>query len=237
MILDILIPVFHEEENILKVLNLLNRDVKTPSNILICYDYDEDPSLKEISKFKSDHHKIKLIKNTGRGVASAIKNGLNNSSSSFLIIYNADDFHNSLLLDKMVSLGLKGYDVIAPSRFIDGGKSEGVRFSKALTAYLGSWVCYYVLQFPLRDFSYCFRMFSRRVIETFKIESSEGFTIVVEYTVKAHRKNFNLIELPGQHIERTKGKSKFKLFKWVPKYLRWVIYLMITNVNKIFKNV
>ena len=50
MILDVLIPVFHEEENISKTLNLLNQDLKTPANFLICYDYEEDPTLIEIKK-------------------------------------------------------------------------------------------------------------------------------------------------------------------------------------------
>ncbi len=78
-------------------------------------------------------------------------------------------------------------------------------------------------------------MFSKRVIESFDVESVEGFTIVMEYTVKAHRKNFKLIELPGKHIERIKGLSKFKLLKWLPKYMIWVFYLLNTNLKKFFK--
>ena len=227
-------PVFHEEENILNTLNLLEKDVKTSSNIIICYDYDSDPTLNEIKKFKSSKHKIILVKNISNGVASAIKTGLKKSKSDFLIIYNADDYHNSLLIDQMVSIGLKGYDIIAPSRYIKGGKSKGVRLSKSIVAYFGSWICYYILRFPIRDITYCFRMFSKRVIESFEVESLDGFTIVMEYTVKAHRRNFNLVELPGTHIERTKGQSKFKLIKWLPKYFIWVIYLFNTNLKKIF---
>ena len=52
MILDIIMPVFHEEENILNTLNLLEKDVKTSSNIIICYDYDSDPTLNEIKNLK-----------------------------------------------------------------------------------------------------------------------------------------------------------------------------------------
>ena len=63
MILDILIPVYNEQEIILNTLNSLDKDVNTPSNILICYDYDEDPSLNEIKKFSSSKHNIILVKN------------------------------------------------------------------------------------------------------------------------------------------------------------------------------
>ena len=235
MNLDILIPVYNEQELILNTLNFIDKDVNTPSNILICYDYDEDPSLLEIKKFSSNKHKIILIKNEGSGVADAIKTGILKSTSDFLLIYNADDAHNSKTIDKMVDLGKKGNDVIAPSRYIKGGASKGVRKSKAFIAFIGSWFCYYILKSPIRDITYCFRMFSRKVIENFDIESTQGFTIVLEYTVKAHRKNFKIIEIPGAYIERTKGKSKFKLFTWLPFYFRWVIYLFITNFKKIYK--
>ena len=235
MFLDILIPVYQEQDSILRTLKLLNNNVKSESNILICYDYDEDPSLIEIEKFKSAHLKIILIKNKGVGAATAIKTGLAYSKSEFVLIYNADDFHNAMRIDEMLKLGQQGYDVVAPSRYIKGGKSQGVRISKAFIAYLGSWICFYVLRFPLRDITYCFRMFSRRVIESFKIESEHGFTFIIEYTVKAHRKNFKMIEIPGDFRERIKGKSKFKLIQWTPYYARWVVYVLNTQLKKIFK--
>ena len=232
MLLDIIIPVYQEQDNILKTLNLLNDNLRSKANILICYDYDEDPSLIEIKKFQSKHLKINLVKNKGQGAATAIKTGLFFSNSKFVLIYNADDFHNSSRIDEMLKLGQGGYDIIAPSRYMKGGKSQGVRFSKALIAYLGSWICFHILRFPLRDITYCFRMFSRKVIENFELESKHGFTFIIEYTVKAHRKNFKMIEIPGDFRERIKGKSKFKLIEWTPHYARWAIYALNTQLKK-----
>ena len=43
--LDIVIPVYNEGANILRTLDALNRDLKTPSRILICYDREDDDTL------------------------------------------------------------------------------------------------------------------------------------------------------------------------------------------------
>ena len=48
--LDILIPVFNEDETIIKTLKNILFTVKYNYKILICYDYDEDPTLEIVKK-------------------------------------------------------------------------------------------------------------------------------------------------------------------------------------------
>ena len=42
--------------------------------------------------------------------------------------------------------------------------------------------------------------------------------------VKCHRLKYNIAEIPAQWEERSVGESKFKIFKWLPQYLKWYIY-------------
>ena len=46
--LDIVIPVYNEGGNILRTLEALGRDLKTPSRVLICYDREDDDTLPAI---------------------------------------------------------------------------------------------------------------------------------------------------------------------------------------------
>ena len=48
--LDILIPVFNEDQEINKTLALLLNNVKCDNKLNICYDYDKDPTLDIIKK-------------------------------------------------------------------------------------------------------------------------------------------------------------------------------------------
>ena len=48
--LDIIIPVFREEGNILKTLEEILKNVKINFRILVIYDFEEDPTLAIIKK-------------------------------------------------------------------------------------------------------------------------------------------------------------------------------------------
>ena len=44
--LDIIIPVYNEDENIIQLLKSLEKEIKYNFRILICYDSEEDKTLK-----------------------------------------------------------------------------------------------------------------------------------------------------------------------------------------------
>ena len=53
------------------------------------------------------------------------------------------------------------------------------------------------------------------------IESSGGFELGLELVIKAWKDGFKVVEVPTSWSDRTNGKSNFKLWKWLPHYLRW----------------
>lgn len=52
--LEIVIPVYNEGGNIGWTLRALDRAVRTPSRILICYDREDDNSLPAVEQIRSD---------------------------------------------------------------------------------------------------------------------------------------------------------------------------------------
>ena len=48
--LDIIIPVYNEGDNILPVLRALKQEMKTSFRVLICYDRDDDTTLKALKE-------------------------------------------------------------------------------------------------------------------------------------------------------------------------------------------
>ena len=74
-ILDILIPVFNEDETIVKTIENIFSAVKYDYKIIICYDYDEDPTLKIIKESFPHNSKIVFVKNFSQGFNNALISG------------------------------------------------------------------------------------------------------------------------------------------------------------------
>jgi hypothetical protein len=69
-------------------------------------------------------------------------------------------------------------------------------------------------------------MYSKKLFKSIKIESEGGFELAMEMTIKAYAMGFKIAEIPTIWHDRTAGKSKFKLAKWAPSYMRWYSYAL-----------
>jgi len=227
---DILIPVFNENETIVKTLKNILSVVKYNYNIFICYDYDEDPTIKIIKENFHNNSKIVFIKNFSKGFNNALISGFKHSKAKAVLFYMSDDHINHEMINLCYEKFKDGHQVICPSRFAKGGKMIGNPFLKASLTKLASFFLYNFTTFPIKDPTNSFRLFPKELIDKIQIESSKGFTLSLELTAKAHRLGYNIIEIPATWMERNKGKSRFKLFSFIPPYMKWLFYIIKTSI-------
>ena len=75
--LEIVIPIYNEGENVIKLLRQFESLIKNEFRVLLCYDDDDD----NIFDYKNDIKKFKfevlLVKNPDKGPCAVIKKGLN----------------------------------------------------------------------------------------------------------------------------------------------------------------
>ncbi len=226
--LDIIIPVYNEGRNIIPVLEAFRSQVRTPFRVLICYDFDEDDTLDALTGFAADDMEIARVKNPGRGPHSAVRAGFARSTASAALVYMADDDYNADIIDAMVAKFRDGCDVVAASRFIPGGSMVGGALHKVVIVRLGKFALHHLARLPVHDPTNAFRLFSRRLLDTVEIESERGFTFSVELLAKAVRLGWKVDEVAAQWLERDDKPSRFRVFAWIPAYLRWLIYAMAT---------
>ena len=219
---DVIIPVYNEADNIIKLLNYLKKSSNNISKILICYDYDNDTSVFAIKNSKFfDDPSIILTKNFYKGPCEAVKTGMFFSKSSSVIVFPADDFYNGLILDKMYDKFLKGYDVICPSRLMKGGVMKKCPLLKLIITRVVAFTLFYFARIKTKDPTNGFRMFSKKLINEIPITSKKGFAYSLELLIKAKKKKYKITEVPCKWIEREDRKSTFKIFKWSLPYLKW----------------
>ena len=226
---EIIIPVYNEGENVIKVFDHLKNNVQNKFVVLLCYDDETDELFYNLEILKKKNVEFKLIKNKYHGPCGAVKTGLLYSDSDIKIVYPADDLINGKIIDKMIEKYDEGYDVVAPSRFMKGGSMKNCPIIKSILVRLASFTLFRLSSIPIEDASNGFRLFSSKVVNKFEIESKLGFAYSLELLVKAHRHRFNITQIPSSWEEREIGKSNFKILKWLKEYLRWYMYGLSTN--------
>ena len=234
MKLDIIIPIYNEDENIVRLLKALEDEIVCNFRVLLCYDSESDKTLKYVKNTNIINKEILLIKNPKQGPNSAIIEGINSSKSEILLIYMADDFEGVKLINNMIKLIEQGNELVIPSRFISGGNMLGANKIKKMITIIGSYLIFYLAGIPFRDCTNAFKMFSVGLKDKIKLDSTTGFTFALELTTKSYFSNLKIVETPSIWIESKNRKSNFKVYKWLPYYIYWLMYAIIRNFINFF---
>jgi dolichol-phosphate mannosyltransferase len=223
--LHIVIPVYNEGKNFPNLYKNIKKNIKIPHKIIVVYDFDEDTTVPVVERYQRDDKTVILHKNTiGRGVLNALKSGFNYVKSGPLLVIMGDLSDDLSIVEKMYKLYLNGAVVVCPSRFMKGGKQIGGPLFKRTLSRISGVSLYWIRRIPTHDITNNFRLYDKDFINTIKIESTGGFEIAMEITVKAFRQRKKIAELPTTWRDREAGEAKFKLWKWLPSYLRWYVY-------------
>jgi len=102
-----------------------------------------------------------------------------------------------------------------------GGMIQNCPFFKLMIVKIVSFTLFYFSNINIKDPTNGFRLFSKKILKNYKIESTKGFAYSLELLVKAKKDNSKIIEVPSIWIERNDRKSSFKIFKWSKDYLKW----------------
>ncbi|MSR77641.1 MAG: glycosyltransferase family 2 protein [Candidatus Omnitrophica bacterium] len=222
MNLSIVIPVYNEGEQIEGLLTDIEKYLGADSEILLGYDFDEDSTLPPARKFLSRLPALRLIKNTyGRGPLGAIRSGFDAASHEAVLVMMGDRSDDLADVKIMLDLFSQGCEVVAASRYMLGGKQIGGPFLKRMLSRLAGNSLHFLAGIPTHDATNNFKLYSRKFLKQVTIESTGGFELALELTVKAHLQGYKIREIPTTWRDRTAGKSRFQLAKWLPKYLKW----------------
>jgi glycosyltransferase involved in cell wall biosynthesis len=233
VVLSIVVPVFKEGEAVAPVLRALDNAVATPHEIIVVYDFDEDPTVPVIEGLQANLPAIRGLRNDlGRGVLNAMKAGIAGAHGDFVLISMADGSDEPGVVDLMVALGRDGADVVAASRYMRGGQQLGGPPLKRLMSRTAGLTLHWFGGVATHDPTNNFKLYSRRLLEATEIESKAGFELALELTVKATLAGRRVAEVPTTWRDRTTGQSNFKLRKWLPHYLRWYWVAMRGRVRR-----
>jgi hypothetical protein len=190
--------------------------------VLVVYDFDGDSTVPVVKRLQAQFPELQLHRNTiGRGVLNAIKSGLGAARAPYVLVTMGDGSDDPADIDAMYELARGGADVVAGSRYMTGGRQVGGPLLKRTMSRAAGLSLHWLAGLPIHDATTNFRLYSKRLLQRVMIESTGGFELGLELTVKAYVMGMQLAEVPTTWRDRTAGQSRFQLWRWLPRYLRW----------------
>lgn len=223
--LSIVIPVFNEAANFPALWRELNAQVKSPFTAHVVYDFDGDntvPVVREIIEHGESN--LQLVRNKRPGVVGAILTGFQQAEHGPVMVIMADLSDDLSRIDPMLELYRQGYQVVVGSRYMRGGAIVNGPWLKQTLSRIGSVSLYWLRRIPTHDATNAFKLYDAAMLRSIPVQSRGGFELSLEITVKAFLAGYRIAEIPSVWRERTHGKSHFKLWSWLPHYLRWWFY-------------
>jgi dolichol-phosphate mannosyltransferase len=224
---SVVVPVYNEGANIGAYCRALRAHAASGYELLIVYDFDEDDTLPALAALSADAKPdvVRPVKNElGRGVRYAIEVGLRSARAPVVIVSMADLSDDFSKLDEMVERATAGAAVVCASRYTRGGRQVGGPRIKGLLSRTAGLSLHWFAGLPTSDPTNSFKAYRREFLERTPIESTAGFSLGLELTVKAHFGGERVEEVPATWTDRVAGESRFQLVKWLPHYIRWYLW-------------
>ena len=223
--LTILLPVRNEEENLSIMLRILRSAIEVPHEVLVVTDTPEDRSIPVVMKVAARYPEVRHVANTrGRGVANAIRTGIDSAKGRYILIFAADEVGPVLNVERMVQLADQGFDVVGLTRYSKGGRRLGGSLIQHILSRSAN-VLFNLMTpgFPLTDATSGVKLVRRTVFERIVFEAEPvGWTVAFEMSIKFYLLGLRMTELPAVSIDRLYGgKSSFRVGSWSWEYFKW----------------
>lgn len=224
---SIVVPVYHEAATIGDFCRQARDRLPPGYELLICYDVPDDSTLAALEQIPADEKpsNIRLIFNQlGKGVRYAIEAGVRAANAPIVLVMMVDLSDDLSSVPAMLELAENGAAVVCGSRYMRGGRQLGGPWLKrCLSRTAGLTLCWFG-GLTTHDATNSFKAYRRDFLATQTIESTAGFCLGLELTVKAHAAGLRVVEVPTTWRDRSAGQSRFRLWKWLPHYLRWYLW-------------
>ena len=197
--LTLIIPAKNEEESLPQVLN----EIKNYScNKIVILEKSDIKTIESIKNFE-----CKIVYQAGKGYGNALIEGINNVTTDYLCIFNADGSFNPSYLNDMLHLCEDNRDFIFASRYMKGGGSDDDTFLTKIGNFIFSMIGNIFFSLKLSDILYTYLLGKTKSFKKLNLTSND-FCLCVEMPIKAKRNKMNFTDTPSYERERIAGEKR-----------------------------
>ena len=228
MRVSVILPTYNEKGNIVELIDAITKQL-LPMNIsrelIVVDDNSRDGTGKLAREHFAENEEVKVfIRTEERGLATAIRYGIEKSSGDIIVVMDTDFNHDPKVLPQMVRF-LEYYDIIIGSRFtMGGGMHNNFRY---ITSYVYNFLIRLLLTTRLQDNLSGF--FSARREVLFSLDFEKIFWGYGDYFFRllfyAEKLGTNILDIPVVYQRRKSGESKTHLLSLLVRYTTALIKL------------
>ncbi len=206
--ISIIIPVYNEAPCLETMIRQMDELIELQSfkfNIIFIDDGSTDKSGEILDKITNSSYKI-IHHKTNSGYGAAIKTGLQNSSTEYVCITDADGTYPSDEIPRLAQYITDEYSMIVGSR---SGKHVNIPFLRKFPKWVLNKLANYLAGDKIPDLNSGLRIMKKKDVERFLNILPDGFSFTTTITLAMLTNNLKVYYTPINYFNR-KGRSKIK---------------------------
>ncbi|NPB01270.1 MAG: polyprenol monophosphomannose synthase [Crenarchaeota archaeon] len=211
VIVSIVVPTYNEADNIPILLEKIDEVLrgKYSYEVIIVDDNSPDRTYERAIELANRYPVRVIVRERKMGLASAAVTGFSAARGRYVVLMDADLQHPPEKIPEMINLLERGADMVIGSRYVPGGRDEGLKGFRRLVS-LGARVLAWIL-LPetrrVRDVMSGFFAVKRELAP--RETKLRGYKIILQ-VIKNCGRNGKICEIPIVFRRRLYGKSKLR---------------------------
>lgn len=226
---SIILPTYNEKDNIIELIPAIFEAVPPELNfdVVVVDDNSPDGTADVVRKNFSGDLRVKLfVRTKARGLATAIRYGIDHSTGDILVFMDTDFNHDPAILPQMIKF-LEYYDIVIGSRFVMAGGMED-RF-RQFSSLIYNYAIRLLFQTPVHDNLSGFFAISRDKLISMDLDQIYyGYgDYFIRLLMVAQKRGYKMLEVPVFYRLRQHGHSKTQFFSILVQYTVALLTLRI----------
>lgn len=221
----VVIPMFNEEAGAEACVRRVCAELlKLPhrTRLIVVNDGSRDHTGEILSRLAASAPKLLPIAHAGnRGYGAALRTGAaiaHQEQLDYVLFMDSDLTNNPADIPRFLPFMEQGVDVIKASRFVEGGRMQGVPWRRSIFSYTGNLIASCLFHVGVRDCTNGFRAVKVTILARMNLRES-GFPVIVEELYQAKTLARSFCEVPVVLTSRS-GDQRPTVFSYKPETLR-----------------
>jgi dolichol-phosphate mannosyltransferase len=231
----LVLPAYNEAENLPPLLDRVGASWtgRFPFRVLVVDDGSRDETV-AVAAAAPRRVPVDVVRHDrNRGLAAAIRTGIAEvcrraGRDDVVVTMDADNSHPPELVPLMLERIDDGYDLVIASRFVRGGREEGVPWRRRMLSRMAGLVFCSACPIPgVRDYTTGFRAYRAALLQDLwriygdRLIEAAAFSVMTEILLKARAVRPRIAEVPlVLRYDLKEGASKMRLGRTMRDYAR-----------------